>query len=341
MKHLSLQLLNRSTGKIVFLLIMIFSFLASYASTKTALASGNWDNGASWSGGSKPGCGDVVVIPAGITVSITVQQDYSPNNPCSTAMSFTINGTLKFETGKKLLLPCNSYVYIGSGGIIDPGNGGGNSNTIEICDIVVWKAADGPLTGPSSLGVSPLPVELIDFSGTCIVNGVQLNWTTASELNNNYFLIEKSTNATEWTTLAKVSGRGTSGAINKYIHTDTESSGSMVYYRLSQIDLDGKITVFKTLDVQCDKNTPDQMILFPNPASTEINIILNINNPIANGTIKLFNNVGVIVLETKVDLNNGINSFVFPIEADAGSYHILFSSNDVAISSQKLLIFKP
>lgn len=336
MKNLSPYLLNRSTGKIVFLLILMFSLFKSYAVTKTAISSGNYTTSAIWSPAGIPAVGDDVIIPPTRTVTISVDQVYPE---AGAAMQYTVSGMLFFAQAARLYLPCNSGISILAGGLVD-GEGNNNSQRIDICGIEVWKGKDNG-TGPLFFGLIGLPVELIDFSATCIVNGVQLNWTTASELNNDHFLIEKSTNASEWNIVSKVIGHGTSDYMNKYIHTDIENSSEMVYYRLSQVDHNGQITVFKTIDVQCNKTIPDQMILFPNPASTEINIILNVNNPITNGTIKLFNNMGVIVLETKVDLNNGINSFVFPIDADAGSYHIMFSSADVAISSQKLLIMKP
>lgn len=336
MKKLLLQLLSKSTGKILFIVILVLSVVNSYAVTKTAISSGNYTTAAIWSPAGKPNSGDNVIIPVTRTVTVSVDEIYPD---ASAAMQFTVSGTLFFAQSMRLFLPCNSLVNVLPGGLVD-GEGDNNSQRMNICNVEVWKGKDNG-AGPLVFGLTLLPVELIEFSSTCILNGVQLNWTTATELNNQYFLIEKSTNATEWDQVSKIIGHGTSNSTNKYIHTDTESSSEMVYYRLSQVDIDGNTTIFKTIDVKCDKNIPDQMILFPNPASTEINIILNINNPVANGTIKLINNIGVIVLDTKVDLNNGINSFIFPIDADAGSYHILFSSDDVAISSQKLLIFKP
>ena len=110
---------------------------------------------------------------------------------------------------------------------------------------------------------------------------------------------------------------------------------------MSQVDLDGKTTVFKMIDVHCNNDVPDKMLLYPNPATTELNIHLEINNPNANGLIRLVNNMGQTVMETKVDLEKGLNSFVFPIEFESGSYTILFTSDNIAVPSQKLVVIKP
>ncbi len=198
-----------------------------------------------------------------------------------------------------------------------------------------------PITFGSQANLNVLPIGLIDFTAVCGTNEVHLNWSTESEFNNDYFLIEKSNNAVEWDALAKVNGSGNSNTKINYIHIDFEKTDDLVYYRLSKVDHDQKITIFKTIDITCNSVVPDQMILFSNPASTEMNIVLNVSKSVSNGTMRLVDNTGGTIMETKIDLIQGINAFTFPINAGTGIYHILFSSDDLTIPSQQIVVIKP
>lgn len=193
----------------------------------------------------------------------------------------------------------------------------------------------------SAAGFNPLPISLIDFSSMCLLNGVQLKWSTATELDNDYFLIECSEDGYHWETIAKIQGKGNSNVVNNYIHTDYKNSSALIYYRLSQVDLNQIKNILKTIDVRCERTLKDEMILFPNPSSTELNILLQVNNPSSSNTIILTNDLGKIVFKEKVNLFEGLNSFVFPVEFESGTYNVFFSSNNNLITSQKLIVVKP
>lgn len=203
----------------------------------------------------------------------------------------------------------------------------------------------GAITGSPNCNGVPfgnlivLPIELIEFTGTCLSNGVELNWSTASEENNDYFLVEKSSNGTDWELVAKISGSGTSGVVNKYVHIDYTVNHELMYYRLTQVDKNSAREVFKAIDVNC-KNVTNQMVLYPNPSSTELNILLDVTTSSNNNYIKILNSVGQIVIETKVDVTKGVNTFVLPVDIMPGTYNIMFSSDNIVLPSQKLMIIK-
>jgi hypothetical protein len=89
---------------------------------------------------------------------------------------------------------------------------------------------------PTAPHCNPTPVELISFN---VLAGPVLKWSTASEQNNNYFTIERSTNGLDWFDVTTVEGHGTSPEVNTYTwHERTEVEG-LIYYRLSQTDYDG------------------------------------------------------------------------------------------------------
>lgn len=356
---------------ILFFSILIFN-LKSIATTYYAgtcpgpITWNDWATSPFWTGlgatgthlTSQPANGSILVIPAGCTVAI------NSNINSTNSYTFQVNGTLKFKTGNKLNMGSGSSISLSSTGNLDAGTGGGSANLITIGSspgVDVWSSGIGDVSGPFILnatcsmtsagpptvyspagcGTALLPIELLEFTATCIANGVQLNWITATELNNDYFLIEKSNDGYDWEQIAKIKGLVNSYSVTKYIHNDYTTLNNLTYYRMSQVDLNGIKTVFKAIDVYCsDKDVTDQMILYPNPSSTELNIVLNVNNPSANTTITLVNNASQLIFEAKVDLIKGVNSFTFPAEIPIGSYTVFFSSSNIIIPAQKLMVIK-
>lgn len=89
------------------------------------------------------------------------------------------------------------------------------------------------------LAVSALPVELLHFSGTLKNKSVELEWVTASETNNDYFIISKSTNGFDFIEIGTVDGSNTTTNLRNYNFIDYELFSGIIYYKLSQVDYDG------------------------------------------------------------------------------------------------------
>lgn len=326
-----------------YLFIFIVFNLRSNAGVCTAIASTNFTLASTWSCGHVPNGFDQIIIPSGYTVTITSTIDLTLGGPpAPTNTSLSISGNLFFSgNASRLQMVASAVINIAPGGKIttDQNN---NSQKINIgSGQSQWSSNDGNLSGPVIITSVGLPIELLGFSGICVNNGVQLNWSTATEVDNEYFLIEKSANGAEWQFVTKIPGNGTTGTTHHYSHTDYEmNSNELTYYRLSQIDKDQTKTVFKAIDINCGENLPEKMVLLSNPASTELNILFSVNNNTTNNTIKVMNNVGQIVMETKINLNKGLNTIHFPIDFNSGTYHILFSSDKMVLPSQKLMIVK-
>lgn len=95
---------------------------------------------------------------------------------------------------------------------------------------------------------SALPIELISFTGKNNGSYNLLEWTTASEVNNNFFTLERSTNGNDWTEIAKIDGTGNSSIHVNYQFKDySYLFGSYNYYRLSQTDFDGTKETFDVI----------------------------------------------------------------------------------------------
>lgn len=115
--------------------------------------------------------------------------------------------------------------------------------------------------------IAALPVELISFTGEKRADAVQLEWSTASEENNDYFVVERSMDGRNYEVIAEVSGKGTTVEINQYQAMDLKPQTGTNYYRLTQIDFDGTVHIQdKVVAVAFVANT--LLSVHPNPLKT-------------------------------------------------------------------------
>jgi len=142
---------------------------------------------------------------------------------------------------------------------------------------------------------STLPVELIEYAVNCQSAGAEIHWKTASEHNNDFFILEKSNDLISYTKIAQVQGAGNSTTQNMYHYLD-HNSNKQSYYRLSQVDFNGKVTSFKPIVNDCSLSeiNPDKIILYPNPASEWFSIQLPIT---VVAKIQILSIAGLIVTE--------------------------------------------
>ncbi len=135
----------------------------------------------------------------------------------------------------------------------------------------------------------PLPIELIDFNAYVINNNsVQLDWQTASEINNDYFTIERSKNVTDWEVINRINGAGNSSTLLAYSTIDDDPYLEVSYYRLKQTDFDGEFSYsnIKRINFNLVNN---QIEIFPNPTKKQITIT---GNKSEIETINIYNILG-------------------------------------------------
>ena len=94
-----------------------------------------------------------------------------------------------------------------------------------------------------------LPIELISFTGDKTQKYNRLSWTTASELNNDYFLLERSVDGYNWSSVSQINGSGNSSQKLDYLFDDYYFTNTTNYYRLSQVDFDGKNETFGVISI--------------------------------------------------------------------------------------------
>ena len=124
---------------------------------------------------------------------------------------------------------------------------------------------------------STLPITLINFKVNQTIDGALLNWQTTSEINNQYFSIEKSVDGQHFKIMGTINGAGNSNKIVNYSFLDKNPEKGLNYYRLVQYDFDGKSSVSNIASLSYnleDKDLTFSMLLFPNPAKERVNISL-------------------------------------------------------------------
>lgn len=144
-----------------------------------------------------------------------------------------------------------------------------------------WLGEDNTSTNPLYAdyenllinSVNILPVELTSFQARPKVKSIDLQWVTASETNNDYFAVEKSTNGIDFEELTEIDGKGTTILESYYNWIDRSPNNGLNYYRLLQVDFDGVKSYSNILAIEF-KSDRDKIQLYPNPVILEVNINL-------------------------------------------------------------------
>lgn len=191
----------------------------------------------------------------------------------------------------------------------DKGNGGTTGTTTA--GTIVSSAAVtgfGPFTLASISSQNTLPVELAAFAAQCEENRAVLRWTTISELHNDFFTIESSSDALEWETVANVDGAGNSTAVINYAYTDFSNPGRNMYYRLKQTDTDGKTTEHDIVYLESciEELAENQLSIYPNPAANVALITVNadvLDVAVFHADGKRLDNVSVNTADKQLDFS--------------------------------------
>ncbi len=138
--------------------------------------------------------------------------------------------------------------------------------------------------------VNPLPIELLYFNVQSVNNNlVQLDWQTNSEINNDFFTVERSINRVDWEVIKIVDGAGNSNAILNYSIIDKHPYLGHSYYRLKNTDFDGQFKYSQIRNVNVKKLDNSEVEIYPNPATNQITVKGNFNE--LKGVV-LYNTLG-------------------------------------------------
>lgn len=190
---------------------------------------------------------------------------------------------------------------------------------------------------------SHLPISLISFTGKLAEKDVELKWKTATEINNDYFTIERSTDCKIFESIAKINGAGNSNMVLKYDYDDVNvaevTKATKVYYRLKQTDFDGKFTYSGIIGVSLNEESSSPFeLLSANPNPFQNDLFVSVSS-IVDGTaiIKLFDMNGKQVKEQQIEIQEGINTLTLNNNADLkkGTYLL-----NIEMNKQKSKVIK-
>ena len=117
-----------------------------------------------------------------------------------------------------------------------------------------------------------LPVEMIDFKAKAFSSSIELTWKTVSERNNDYFIIERSTDLDNWEFIGQMKGAGNSASELSYLMNDEVSQDDLYYYRCSQVDFDGQQSSAGIIAIHFLNDLSTELSIFPNPTNSSITI---------------------------------------------------------------------
>ncbi len=151
---------------------------------------------------------------------------------------------------------------------------------------------------------SPLPIQLLSFNAVKNNQQVDCKWVTAIEVNNDYFTIERSADAMNFSPIGDVYGAGNSNLVLNYLFTDYNPHSGINYYRLRQTDFDGHSTLseIKAVDMEVINEVKLLNAYFANNE-----LVFNFNQGVAINKLNLYDVLGRVVYAE--DYNNGV--FVF------------------------------
>ena len=181
-------------------------------------------------------------------------------------------------------------------------------------------------------GTAILPIELSSFEAHEADNSVYISWKTESELNNDYFIVQHCIDAVNYMDIGKIEGAGNSSSLNRYDFTHHEPSRkSNNYYRLKQVDFNGKFSFSKTLSVAFEKN--DRLIIYP----TIVRNIINIEFPkellfLPNQTI-IYDINGKIISRINTEENRELQQVNLG-DLIPGQYFISVTTNNNSITQK-------
>jgi hypothetical protein len=144
----------------------------------------------------------------------------------------------------------------------------------------------------ATASTQPLPVTLTSFTATLRAETVLVQWTTAAELNNQEFVLERSADGRQYQALQTVAGRGTVLTASTYTTTDSQPLPGLSYYRLRQVDLDGTRRYSPAASV---RRTAATISAYPNPTPDALTLDLRAL-PAGPCTVRLLNLPGQLVL---------------------------------------------
>lgn len=180
-----------------------------------------------------------------------------------------------------------------------------------------------------------IPINGIEVQAKRQGGDVILSWSTQSEQNSAYFDVERSYDGTSFTKIGQVSAAGYSNSVRQYQFADVNVAKAMIFYRLKLVDADGSNKLSPTRVVAKLDNSKQSFLLYPNPAISNVNLLLN-EVAKADLQVHITNSLGQMVQSTRITKGTQLIKLNIA-QLPKGIYTVMVVGNEMPIV-QKLLV---
>lgn len=179
---------------------------------------------------------------------------------------------------------------------------------------------------PYFVGATPLPIELINFEANAEPEAIAVQWSTASETNNDYFTLERSEDGENFSEITRVQGAGNTSFLKEYSYLDKLPLNGINYYRLKQTDFDGKYTYSDVVAARHESGTKIKII--PNPAKEQVAIFFD--SPVRTMADLVLNDIqGKEQINQPIRVKMGMNNYLINLSGfEPGVYTVKVIIND-------------
>jgi len=227
------------------------------------------------------------------------------------------------------------YAYSWSTGATTPTINVSNSTSGQTYTVTVTDACGVSRVATFDIAC-PLAVTLTDFSAENMPDNVLLEWQTATERDNDYFIVQRSADGKTFENLGTIKGVGNSNSTVHYDYLDSNPLNKLSYYRLEIVDINGNkdyssaVSVVRSLDI-------DLIQLIPNPAKESVEVVFDY--PITGEyEIELTTMRGQKLFKQTVNMQKGIQHFYLPLtDYSSGVYFVQIKTKNQVVST-KLVI---
>ena len=214
-----------------------------------------------------------------------------------------------------------------------------NDSTLTITGAEIPASATRDISGNyttfgSKSKSTVLPIELVSFTANCNGRSSIIEWTTATEKNNDFFVLERSNDAINFKEIARIAGAGNSIEPLNYVYTDYGIRSGDNYYRLVQVDYDGTSTASEIIVANCPAETlgePD-VLAFPNPFDDNLTLHFeNFGN--VQATVEVYDMLGRMVQTQKVNCSQNDYEVVLRLAGlSDGTYNVRISTAEFVVT---------